>query len=565
MTSAECCESCQTKIPSLEKEIASLSEKLLAAESSLTDLKTKQRLWKEKAVLSTQRDRECIQDLQKKLENANLEKERCSASQVPASELVELQEKHENEKSILEKKSSDLEAQVKKLSSELTIEKEGLMHQKVERRALEEEIQILKEQVKAAEGRLSVAQKRKEEEMVKQQALTLQLEEEKKKTEAMKAKLDQVQEKMEVWKDKVHGKIQAETQRGAKATEWLEAFCNTLGTVMHQLENAELVRQGMIQKLQIASVSSDVLPMKEEPLVFIEGVLATPVDLTQAIQSFSNPANPRLDSCLEAMEIRAKTLCAEFNTSLLRMINYQAQRETMMQSAVEELSTTKQAIQNLEKKLQLTEEARQQLETAMQHQREEEKALVQRLQLEVSGKIADVEKRRQEESSRLAEVWEKKLEEVELSHKAQLHQLELRCSLLKKELTQHRKVESASPVSPSSVSHAERVSGIEGSASSLGGDKSDFLQYRTHSVDETLSLPSSKNGMVANQMVDTVNDPQVHESTYKAYMKNVVYQFLCSREDLRAKMIPAIVTVLNFTTEEKNNIALANPSCPPLR
>ncbi|CBZ24462.1 conserved hypothetical protein [Leishmania mexicana MHOM/GT/2001/U1103] len=46
------------------------------------------------------------------------------------------------------------------------------------------------------------------------------------------------------------------------------------------------------------------------------------------------------------------------------------------------------------------------------------------------------------------------------------------------------------------------------------------------------------------------------------YLRNIVQQYLCAAEDLRPKMIPAICTVLEFSSKQKEDVQTANPRCP---
>lgn len=128
-----------------------------------------------------------------------------------------------------------------------------------------------------------------------------------------------------------------------------------------------------------------------------------------------------------------------------------------------------------------------------------------------------------------------------------------------------KKIGEASALSPNmsegSVSSHDGgfVHGVE-AAAKIGGGNLPCPASREHR-EECTQTETCEAEAPAPEVADSVETLL----TSNAYMKNVIFQFLSSPDHLRVKMIPAIVTVLGFSRDEKDAIAYANPYSPPLK
>lgn len=254
---------------------------------------------------------------------------------------------------------------------------------------------------------------------------------------------------------------------------------------------------------------------------------------------------------------------------------------------------------------------------------------VKRASSSMSAQFKEDASKKTEEALRHAEAeWlEKKeamrqvLESTKVQHRAQLQQLESRCQLLQKEMRQLKKATERSSQSFVSSppfemkenlqkreihegygdgrkmlsdrpSHSPSSDGIQRSgipfsgrsSFQLGGEVDERGQDGAEGSHTPTSLGSSVIGGGGGDPSSTrsssactgsgamkygergVEEEAVHHSrTSQSYMRNIIYQYLSSPDPVRAKMIPAIVTVLGFNSVEKRAIASANPSCPTLR
>eukprot|EP00796_Vickermania_ingenoplastis_P004892 gene4892-3509_t len=407
-----------------------------------------------------------------------------------------------------EAEAADLQDKVERLMAQ-----EGEMVSKVA--TAESELLLLRESIGLLEGKLAAemeasakAQEAAEERLAAVTAVS----------EGRREKLEQLQDKMAVWKEKVLARVQAESQKVAATQGVLklvaDAFRRLIAALV-QLEVAaphetpgETGEKSVPPQTELMKLLGDHEPDSyAQALTGLEGE-----DLAACLNSEVERARQLVSSvCLAVQELQESN-----ETRRRKAEEALAEKEQQLEAAARRANESAQACRRMQEDLDALSAAQEEIEQRLEHENE--------------AKLQEALRKATEDMAQREAQHQRETEKIEMAHKAHLHQLEQRCSLLKKEVLKLKRI----------VESSQQLTSPVGTA----GSSASFSAGDAAQVSLTQIPPRPASYMAEEQRPAAPTTESAEEGnrdcgveaalTSNAYMRNVIYQFLSSAADLRS-------------------------------